>query len=100
MTSVGMAAADPAWPRSLPHPITRFNERYGKPLAVAELRALERRCRAGEGLLARYPTSAMHALLHEGVAVVCIVKRGRIATFLPRSAATSTGWRRRRHVAC
>lgn len=86
--------------RPLPHAITRFQERYGKPLAPGELQAMERRCRAGEGILARNPDGTVrHGLLVDGSAVIAIFSPAsdRIITFPPRIAGTTakTPWKKR-----
>lgn len=81
----------------LPHAILRFRERYGRQLGIDELRALERRCEAGEGLLRCRHSHTEHGLLmDDDIAVLAVFRDGRIITFLPREAFTAGGraaWR-------
>lgn len=89
---------------SAAHPRTRYRERYGSELSAAELRALEGRLAAGEGMTLRRQADGVDIrvlrLVDDLVTVAFDVAAGRVKTFLPRDAsALGRFWRARRRRA-
>ena len=81
------------------HARSRFLERYGVVLTIAELRALERRLYTGEGLLIRrQPDCCEVRVIRHGERLVTVAYdtiTHEVKTFLPANATLRTGRRRR-----
>lgn len=80
-------------PKPEPHAITRARERYGIELTVADLTSIERRVKAGEGVLVRdhEQENSRRWLVKVGAVTViaCIARHdARVVTILPSSYDT------------